>query len=356
MTNSESEPVQRAFELNVSISQEALRSRANIVMEQYVERVLPSLYTMVTRGQGKEDLGSVPNRPEESQLLIDSVGQDMLRNITRDADLPAHILGEHGRQDLAGNSENYVHFAQDPLDNTSQHKRGLPGGIFSVVSSYDQQHNPIGGVVIDIKAKKAYMNINGEASLVYFEIDEPTQTARVLEKETISRSQRETLIDPNATLSTFLGEKEYSLPFLKDFNKLLSVLPRKTFTFAEGGAFIYGLLASGTVDAYVMRNEPRSEIDPGFAIAKLAGCTIVSVDPETGEFEDYNFVPDLNEDVVPLFIAAATSEIRDEIIRYYLEQKIEDETEVKYTSNMKDFIAAHEEEFEIFIADRGIQS
>ncbi len=314
--------IQAAFEMNAPFSQEVLRERANTVMSQYVEQVLPFLYSMVTKGEGKQDLGSVPNRPEESQLLIDTVGQERLRNTIRDNKLPALVLGEHTRQNLEGNSETYVYFAQDPFDNTSQHKRSLPTSVFSVLSSYKQDGSPIGGAVIDIKAKKAYMNVDGEAFLVSFEIDEATQVAKAIDRVAMSRSLRTTLIDPDATLATFVGEWEYSKPFFRDFAKLLDAFPRKTMLYPEGGAFIYGLLAAGTIDAYVMRNEPRSEIDPGFAVAKLAGCSIVSVDLETGEFEDYQFEPDLNEDDVPLFIAAATPQIRDEIISYYMASRV----------------------------------
>ena len=359
MTNSENEPIQRAFELNVPIRQEILREKAGMVMLQFTERVLPTLYSMVVEGKGKEDLGSVPGRPGEKQALIDAVGQDRLINTIRDQKLPAIVIGEHTRQDHTGNNETYVYFSQDPFDNTSPYKRGLPTPVFSVLSSYDQDSNPIGGVVINIPAKKAYMNIDGEASVVSFDIvdgdeidegtNEPIKIAKIIKKEPMQRSQRRTLIHQDATISSFVGEKDFMIPFNDNFRLLLENFSTKTMIYGEGGAFAWGLLAAGVIDAIAVRDEWRSEIDPGLALAQLAGCTIVSVDPETGEFEDYKFDPTAEDDV-PLLIAAATPEIRDEIIRYYMEQKRQDEEKAKNMSNMETFIARHREEFDIFVA------
>ena len=80
---------------------------------------------------------------------------------------------------------------------------------------------------------------------------------------------------------------------------------------------IYAYLASGKVDAYVMFDEPRCEIDPGFPIAKAGGCEIVTVEKD-GSFQDYEFIPGKQFQRVPLLIAAATPELRDQLINYYV--------------------------------------
>ena len=148
------------------------------------------------------------------------------------------------------------------------------------------------------------------------------------ERKLIERSRRITLTDSSSTLASFLGEKEYSLPFFEEFNSLVNAMHHKGYLYPGGGAFIYGLLASGAVDAYVMRNEPLSEIIPGLPLALTAGCTVVSVS-EDGTFQEFKFNPNAikenhrlySEGVVSLFIAAATPEIRDEIIRHYRDEK-----------------------------------
>lgn len=343
---------QSELQINVpkELSREELATKAGIVLHQYVERVLPILCPMVSSGGGKEELGPVPGRPEEQQLLIDAVGQERLTNTIRENGCPARVLGEHNEISLSNGSENYVVFAQDPFDNTSQHKRDLPTSVFSVVSAYHKDGTPIGGVIIDIKAKKAYMSIDGKNTLITYELveeaDERTNEkkikTKVVKAEEVTRSERKTLNDPNATMASFLGEKEYFLPATQNFSHLVDKgFQRKTMLYPEGGAFVYGLLAAGKIDAYAMFKEPRTEIDPGFAVAKLAGCTIVTVNPEDGTFEDYVFDPSKNKDDVAFFIAAATPEIRDEIIKYYMEAKKENEERAKLQT-----------EFEVFRASR----
>src|SRR3989344_5747328 len=183
------------------LSREELALKAGIVLTQYVERVLPILHPMVISGGGKQELGAVPGRPEEQQLLIDAVGQERLTNTIRENDCPARVLGEHNEISLSNGRESYVFFAQDPFDNTSQHKRDLPTSVFSVVSAYHKDGTPIGGVVIDIKAKKAYMNINGKSTLVTYDLveedcektTEKKTGVKVVKKEEVARSQRKTL-------------------------------------------------------------------------------------------------------------------------------------------------------------------
>ena len=71
-----------------------------------------------------------------------------------------------------------------------------------------------------------------------------------------------------------------------------------------------------------MFDEPRSEIDPGFPIAKKAGCSIVSVDSD-GNYKDYEFIPGRQHDKVDLLIAAATPELRDALIKHYVKKYAE---------------------------------
>jgi len=71
-----------------------------------------------------------------------------------------------------------------------------------------------------------------------------------------------------------------------------------------------------------MFNEPCSEIDPGFPIAKAAGCSVVSVDSD-GSYKDYEFIPGKQHDKVDLLIAATTPRLRDELIKYYAKKYAE---------------------------------
>jgi len=120
-------------------------------------------------------------------------------------------------------------------------------------------------------------------------------------------------------LATYLMKSIYSTKFLEFFGDLVKNMHPKALLYPQGGSFIYSYLASGLVDAYVMFNEPRSEIDPGFPIAKASGCQVVSVDSD-GRYRDYEFLPGRQHDKVDLLIASATPEIRDQLIKEYVKK------------------------------------
>jgi|WetSurMetagenome_2_1015567.scaffolds.fasta_scaffold03406_9 fructose-1,6-bisphosphatase/inositol monophosphatase family enzyme len=299
-----------------------------------------------------------------------------------------HVFGNGD----SGNEKVYV-FA-DPFDNTSQYKRGLDTPPYTVVSIWDKDGNPIGAVVGDIKDRKAYISIGKETFIIdikerisekekyadkkvallenqrgllenminlstqinlgnknvteeqlakangdyayskeaFSKLEQDSVKAQGEEHKrvTITKSDRTTLKDRNSTLATFVGEKEYSAKFFKYFGKLVNDMHPKGLLYTGGGAYIYGLLASGSVDAYVMFDEPVSEIIPGLPLALAAGCTVVSVN-EDGTHNDFKFDPNaLREDhklysegSVHLFIAAATPGVRDEIITAYVKAKSE---------------------------------
>lgn len=298
------------------LSREELFTRTNGVLVAYAERSMPILYGMVRRGEGRQVLGGVPGRPEDEQLAIDAMGENMLVNVAREADLPYNIMGEHNHYTPLGQLEEefrgrpHVVLPIDAFDNTSQYKRGLDTPPYTVVGAYHSSDGePIGAIVGDIKNK-----------IVYFTSGKGVFTRDLENGVTteIFKSTRTSLKDDNATLATYLGSNEYSLPFFNTFRKLVEEMPPKAVLYPGGGAYIYALLASGAVDAYVMFDEPRTEIDPGLPLALTAGCTAVSVNPD-GSFEEYRFNERrTHSDEVPLFIAAATPEVRDEIIRYYM--------------------------------------
>lgn len=296
---------------DLPLSREKLIREIPGLVSSYMTRSIPLLNGMVRRGEGKQVIGSVEGRPEDEQLLIDSAGEHMLSDIVRNSGLPIVILGEHNEYDYSNNGKPRAYAAIDSFDNTSQFKRGLDTSPYTVVSFYDQKGNPIAGAVGDIKDQRVYFAVNGQTFIRDFVSGEI---------KPICRSERRTIRDDNLTLATYLGSNEYSLKFFDTFRDLVADMPPKAVIYAGGGAFIYGLLASGAVDAYVMFDEPRSEIDPGLTLALAAGCTVVSVNPD-GSFEDYRFDPKHNKEEVPLFIAACTPELRDEIIAYYLQGK-----------------------------------
>ncbi|MDO8460938.1 MAG: inositol monophosphatase family protein [bacterium] len=293
------------------LSTNELVERTHRVLTLYAHRSVEVLGEMVRKGQGRQVLGSVPQRPEDEQLGIDAIGENILGRVVEEENLPCFIVGEHNKYRYVNASEETPHviLPTDPFDNSSQYKRGLDTPPYSVTGAYHSDGEPIGAVISDIKDQKVYVAGKEKTYVIDLKTGETTS---------IARSRRTTILENNATLATYLGSNEYSLSFFDHFRKLIEDMPPKTVLYAGGGAYIYGLLASGAVDAYVMLREPRTEIDPGLPLALAAGCTAVSVNPD-GTFEEYRFDYRRHDESVPLFIAACTPEVRDEIIRYYVE-------------------------------------
>ena len=328
---------------------EQLIEEAGRVLLSYAQKAIHPLRDMVRKGEGKQVLGSVPGRPEDEQLQIDAAGEHLLTNIIREEKIsPAFVFGEHNDYPL-GNGASRLFFAIDSFDNTSQYKRGLDTPPYTVVGAYDKDGNQLGAVIGDIKDRKAYMNINGENFLLDLEGGE---------RKKITKSERTTIKDAEITIATYLGSNEYSREFLRFFGPMIEGMAPKGVLYGGGGSYIYGLMASGAVDAYVMFNEPYSEIFTGLPIALAAGCTAVGVNLETGQIEELKFEPEkikANPEIykngtVPLYIAAATPEIRDEIIRYYLEAKNETARREDEQRLKDGFINANRTAFDIFVA------
>lgn len=297
------------------LSRVELTNRANSVLVLFAEKSVQVLGAMIREGEGRHVLGSVPERPEDEQLGIDAIGENILGRAVERLGLPCLILGEHNQFRYVNASEGTPHviLPTDPFDNSSEYKRGLDTPPYAVTGAYHQSDGePIGAVVADLRNDIVYVAVGGQTH---------RRDLRTGKTEPIIKSKRTTLRDDNATLATYLGSKEYSLRFWEIFSGMIKAMPSKAKLYAGGGAFIYGLIAAGAVDAYVMFDEPRTEIDPGLPLALAAGCTVVSVNPD-GSFEDYRFDPEQHrEGRIPLFIAACTPEIRDQIIRYYLESQ-----------------------------------
>lgn len=297
------------------LSREELITKARQLVTAYAEVSIPALYDAVRKGEGKQSLGFVSGRPGEHQIGIDSYGDEVLSNLLNEQKLSAYVLGEHNPRNVLEFGPPQMIITIDPFDNSRQYQQGLDTSVYTVVGAYSLNGKPLAGVICDIKDKKSYIAV-GDTNYVY-DNDDPT------EFRPIRASSRTTIMDDKTTIATYLGEKSYSVPFIRSFGKLMEDMPG--LLYAGGGAYIYGLLAKGAVDAYVMTDEPHSEILPGLPLALAAGCTVISVNPEDGTYSDFRFNPELiknpegyKDGSVPLFMAACTTELAEEIIRYYL--------------------------------------
>ncbi len=296
------------------LSRRELVTRARRLVVDYANRSMPVLHEAVRQGEGKQSIGFVPGREGESQLAIDGYGQNILINLLVEQRLPAYVLGEHSPRNVMEFGPPQIIIAQDSFDNTKQYKKGLDTTPYSVLTVFDLNGRPLAGVVCDTKDEKSYVGFGG-TNYVY-------DNRNPREFRQIYPSKQTTLKDPETCVAVYIGENPYRKFFIESLSKLSDDL--EGLFYAGGGAYIYALQARGAVDVYPMRNEPYSEILPGFGLAKFAGLTMISGN-EDGTYTDFRFDPTLAQDperyahgTVPLFISAVTPELAEETFVYYL--------------------------------------
>ena len=277
---------------------------------EYLIEVTKEVKKIAATGKGREILGPVINRPEDVEIGIDRVGEGILENLLKKHDLKAEVFTEPDGRDIKTGDNPEFYGSIDPFDGSVLYLRGFEHNWYSVLSFFDRDRNPICCGVSDILNDKLY--ISDESGNYLMDI-------KTGERKEITPSKRKKLTEP-LVLASYLMSSQYSIKFLDIFGDLLKNMHSKALAYPQGGSFIYAFLAAGLVDAYVMFNEPRSEIDPGFMIAQKAGCPVVTIDVD-GSYKDYEFLPGRQHDKVDLLIAACTPELRDELINYYIKKK-----------------------------------
>jgi len=279
------------------------------LLVDYLTETTKEIKKRAAAGQGREILGSVINRPEDVEIGIDRVGEEILERLLKKYELNATVFSEPDGRDIKVGGEPEFFGSIDPFDGSVLFLRGFEHNWYTVLSFFDKERNPICCGVGDILNEKLYVS------------DEKGNY--VLDLKTGKRSEmipskRKKLTEP-LVLASYLMSSQYSTKFLDIFGDLLRSMHSKALVYPQGGSFIYAFLAAGLVDAYVMFDEPRSEIDPGFMIAKKAGCPVVTIDVD-GSYKDYEFLPGRQHDKVDLLIASSTPELRDELINYYIKK------------------------------------
>lgn len=283
--------------------------KINNLLIEYLTEVTKEVRIIAEKGNGKEILGEVINRPEDIEIGIDRVGEEILKKLLKKYDLKAMIFSEPENRDIESGKNPEIYGSIDPFDGSILFLKGFEHNWYSVLSFYNKKKEPIATGIADILNQKFYIS-DGKENYV-LDINKN-------QKKKIFPSQKKKLTE-HIVLASYLMSSQYSSKFLDIFGDLIKNLHPKAIFYPNGGSYIYAYLASGLVDAYVMFDEPRSEIDPGFPIAKKAGCQIVSVNSD-GSYQDYQFIPGKQHDKVDLFIATCTPQLRDELIEYFVKK------------------------------------
>lgn len=285
------------------------KQKIKALLQEYLTEVIGEVKKTAAAGGGRQVLGDVINRPEDLEIGIDRVGEKILERLVKKYGVKVAIFSEPEARDIKNGNHPDYYGSVDPFDGSMLYLRGFEHNWYSALSFFDKRRKPLYCGIADILNEKLYLS--EEKGNYLFDL-------RTDQKKEIFPSRRKTLKEP-IVLASYLMSSQYSSKFLNIFEDLIRKLHSKAILYPQGGSFIYAFLAAGLVDAYVMFDEPRSEVDPGFVIAKNAGCQIVSVNSD-GTCNDYEFIPARQHDKVGLLVAAATSELRDALIKYYVEK------------------------------------
>lgn len=365
MTFKEGEkPIQGDLGLTVSkeLSEQEFADVANRVVREYGKNSIATFYQVIRGGHGKEILGTVSERGTETEISLESNTEHMFVNTCNANDLPVYVVGEHhSYKSPQSNESEPKHIAFfDALDDTREYEQGgnghqgLPAPLWTVGSIYSLEGQPVVGIIANMKEKKMYISANGKNSLVDIETGE--------EKE-IKPSERTSIKDKGFCLATYFGDPKYALSFFNNFSKVEEALleaQNDAVNQPHTGAFIYGPMAEGNVDAYLIAKEPASEQLPGWTFAQTAGFTAWEINPEDGSSMEIkhdlkNFKENPNEyrkKRMPMYLVTRSNQVRDEIISLIVKGRKEKELQ-----RMKDlFVASRHEEFEVFKASQKPQN
>ncbi len=277
------------------------------LLQQTLLAVSATVTSAVQRGAGADVLGAVPGRPaaEDLQIGIDDLCEQhyrAMRDHCERAVLSVRLQSEHGAW---GPSQPDYYLLVDPFDGSGLFRRGIRRDWWSVAGVVDAAGRAVAGGAIDLLAEEIFLaGHDGVARL----------SLRFGSSERARPSARQAL-DGEAVLAGYLMHWGYARPWLDLTAKLAESYPA-SFVWPNGGSCIYPWLAAGLVDAYVMPDEPRSEIDPGLAFAQIAGISLYVMEKD-GLLTPYRFEPEKQaEGRVPLFIAACTEGLARDLARH----------------------------------------
>ncbi|MBI2542938.1 MAG: hypothetical protein HYW24_02015 [Candidatus Aenigmarchaeota archaeon] len=278
---------------------------------EYFKRTRRGILKAHNTGKGKVRVSGIlgrayAGRDEDIEIAVDSIGEIICNKLL--IGKPVHVYSEHSEFGVDENIADEL-WALDPKDNTRLFMEGLKHMWYTVFSAYDAK---------TLEPKFTMIGDILNNSIRFTRGNENYELGVSRKKERKIESSKKIEIDNHFRLASYTMSMKYFIPLFERCERLFRYFQNtRTLVYANGGSNIYGDLAAGSLDAYLMVNEPREEIDPGYPIAKNAGWQIVIVG-DNGEFEEYHFEPQKlkRKESVPAILATATSELRDRILPY----------------------------------------
>lgn len=331
-------------------------------LREYATKSIATFYQTIRDGFGKEILGTVPESGSETEIALESGSEHMFVNTCDTNKLPLYIIGEHHTYKTPlSNGIDPKHIAfSDALDNTREYEQGeqghqgLPAPLWSVASIYTLEGQPVAGVIANLKEKKVYVSEDGKNTLLDLETGK---------EEEIKPSERISIKDRKFCLATYLGDPGYALSFYENFSGVAQELKRinnDAVLQPHTGSFIFGPMAEGNVDAYLMAREPIREQLPGWVFAQTSGFTAWEINPKEGTYKEIehdlnrfkNDPTEYRRGKMLCYLVTRSNQVRDEIIALIVDDYKKNELKKAKIA----FADSHPEEFEVFRSTRQAQN
>jgi fructose-1,6-bisphosphatase/inositol monophosphatase family enzyme len=292
------------------LATEQLLVALSALVIDYLRAVRRLVWDAHEKNLGRTILGSVVDREESEDVHagIDKMCEDLLVEycsaLSHERGVRFWIRSEHTPQGYGigcdTKEDAHVECDVDPFDGTDQYLKGIREAWWSVLSFSHNGVSVLGGAV-DILGGVVYLS--SEEGVVKIS----TRTNR---RENMFPLQERKLTG-ESVVASYKGKWRYFCPWVGRVHKLFEKKELAGVThYGNGGSFVYALLATGILWAYIMDGqpgEPISEISPGAAFVQSAKLCLLVV--KGSNIRRFNPLSGMEGRVDGIFIAACNEEL-----------------------------------------------
>jgi fructose-1,6-bisphosphatase/inositol monophosphatase family enzyme len=286
--------------------------RLGAAIDGYLRQLALEVPGLGREGGGRDVLGPVAGRDEREDVEIglDRYSEDLLQRWLEGAGADVELYSEHSRRRIGGDGPAPHLITCDPFDGSGHFMRGLPAEWWSVLTVWERADGelvPVMGGAVDINRRELYKAGGSVVTVAGLDSGEETEV----------HPSDATFLSDDSIIAAYLMSPQYLKAWTNRSARLLDrmekMFPRARL-WTDGGACSYPWLARGLTHAYIMYDEPRSEIDPGLGFAAASGLGVYSVS-ENGDLRQYRFEPERSAGRVPWLIVACTEALARDIVR-----------------------------------------
>jgi len=131
----------------MALTEKSIYKKIERIIGEYLLLTTDKVRKRAERGYGKRVIGKVRGRPEDEEISIDKVGEDILERLLEKYKLPALVFSEHR---TFGSKKPEIFGALDPFDGSKLFKKGFEHMWYTALAFYDLNGKPISCGISDI--------------------------------------------------------------------------------------------------------------------------------------------------------------------------------------------------------------